>query len=1253
MTDVVYANGPQETNRSILAPPLSDVLQVENKRSDDAPGSLKLDEHGKLLFKYVQYEKPTSFLLSPFDEMVNYTIPNILSSKPIKTQNGYAVFSEIRYERPKYSGNGTQLDLYPAKAKNDGKDYTAAIRGYIKYFNNANELVAEHKDIQLFSIPVMVGSVLCRTYPLRTPEELISVGQDPEDYGGYFITDGNERIVINQEKLRMNIPLIYLRPKDKDKGRDEEMMICRMTINGPKNSEIIIINIDEKKTILTLELGFLGKDDSGKKFSISPFLPFALYGITDPNIIMNLVLQKIKPENRERVKLVLQRTVAAYQNITNHVDYLANRMEAGSLTTNDKMRLTAKTISEQFMSHIPSSRPQNRLHMLAYMIAISAEYLSGLRKPDDRNSWSIKQAEVAAKLMGDLIRKLYGRITDDIESTVSSDPNAGLPTIIREIGKLENITSDLITSIGKDNKWGYKTSQNSYYREGVTVTMPRGSALDAIGFQMRVSAATNKKSKQPKVRAVQQSQYGYICPGDTPEGEPCGIVKVKALTSYFAHDRPNSSIVNIANAHVSVDPSLEKPNLFIINAEPFGWCNSTDLRRILVEARRQLLLDFDICIVVDASGALIVSSDAGRPVRPLLVVGSDGILEIDKKKMWDASFEDLLKNGCVEYLDAWEQEMHSYIAIGLERVRSRPNEEQEIKRSLGYINTELEAVTMAIERLDEIANNINARPGNMWTQEETDELKEMRDYFKIVDYQDLISLRKDWQYKYETAIRALNKYQNKKYTHCELDPTALYGISISLIPGPQYIQGPRLTYQSSMGKQALGLYASNFLMRYDDVKMLANPTNPMVATNTYHIMGFYKRPAGRMMKVAYLPIRGYTQDDSLIFNKASLDLGSMMIVKYLNYSASEGTAKDGTKEVIGVIDSKRNDDKYKYVKDNGLPSIGQYLKEGDVVIARYRRRANPNDPNAGDILEDASVKLEYWDSGVVENVLISEGANRHKSVTVKLRSTRIPRPSDKFAARYAQKATVGAILPKEDIPFIPGFGVPDILVNSLSIPSRMTITQLYEMLLSQVGGIEGGIFNLSGFRNFDYDDLERYLRAHGLASSGKYTFIRGDNGKTIVGPVMYGYIYYQALKHHVKDKMQYRATGQMDPVTRQPVKGRKRRGGLRVGEMERDAVLSHGATGTSQAFLCKDSDGYVTAYCVNCGTLASSRLVDVKREYHCRRCGEKGKFGRVLVPYIFIYLSHTMGGMGYETRLDLKRVKMVRSTLSEQEISQL
>ena len=437
-----------------------------------------------------------------------------------------------------------------------------------------------------------------------------------------------------------------------------------------------------------------------------------------------------------------------------------------------------------------------------------------------------------------------------------------------------------------------------------------------------------------------------------------------------------------------------------------------------------------------------------------------------------------------------------------------------------------------------------------------------------------------------------------------------------------------------MGKQALGIFHANHLNRMGDgkTKILAFPNRPIVETEMYDIIGLDERGPGENVIIAFMAYP-YTEEDSFVFKKEFLDNGGFRIYKYLTYK----TIVKHSGEVIEKLTRPdprpgEPEGRYKYIQYvkgdpdnqlNGLPMIGAPLRQGDCVIGKVQHVPATKD------FRNESVILRVGDEGVVDKVLVTSD-NKTTIVTVKLRVMRVPQEGDKFAPRNAQKGTIGLVMSDIDMPMTESGIVPDIIINPHSLPSRMTLSYPMELLASKHAAMRGVHINGGAFKPFELQEYRDTMIQYGMHEFGYEKMRSGTSGKPLQALIYSGPVFFQALRHHVLDKAQVRSTGQVKPMTRQPPKGRGNRGGLRFGEMERDAAISHGSSSFLRERLMLVSDAYQTAFCKTCGTFA---IYDATTRVYktCRLCGDNNP-GRCVIPYAYKLLVHLLAGPGINLR---------------------
>uniref|UniRef100_A0A6C0KQY1 DNA-directed RNA polymerase n=1 Tax=viral metagenome TaxID=1070528 RepID=A0A6C0KQY1_9ZZZZ len=458
-----------------------------------------------------------------------------------------------------------------------------------------------------------------------------------------------------------------------------------------------------------------------------------------------------------------------------------------------------------------------------------------------------------------------------------------------------------------------------------------------------------------------------------------------------------------------------------------------------------------------------------------------------------------------------------------------------------------------------------------------------------------------------------------KFTHCEIHPSTIFGVVASCIPFPDHNQSPRNTYQSAQQKQAMGVYATNYNERMDKTSyVMTYPTRPLVDTRIMNMIKINEIPSGCNINVAIMTHTGYNQEDSVLINKGSIDRGLFQITIYHTEKDEDKQKINGDEEIRCKPDPSKTKGmkfgNYNKVNSKGIVNENTLIENRDIIIAKVTPiKENRNDHTKVIKYEDGSKQYRTVEETYIDKNYIDRNGDGYSFAKVRLRSLRKPVIGDKFSSRHGQKGTVGNIIPEEDMPFTKDGVRPDIIINPHAIPSRMTIGQLKETLLGKVL-VELGLFgDGTSFGNIDINTLSEKLLELGYEGYGNELLYNGLNGEQLECSVFMGPVFYQRLKHMVNDKQHSRSIGPMVNLTRQPAEGRSRDGGLRFGEMEKDAMVSHGASKFTRGRMYDASDKYSVFVCKKCGLIAPYN--DKLHIHCCKTCDNRVDFSYVEIPY--------------------------------------
>jgi DNA-directed RNA polymerase II subunit RPB2 len=459
----------------------------------------------------------------------------------------------------------------------------------------------------------------------------------------------------------------------------------------------------------------------------------------------------------------------------------------------------------------------------------------------------------------------------------------------------------------------------------------------------------------------------------------------------------------------------------------------------------------------------------------------------------------------------------------------------------------------------------------------------------------------------------------KKYTHCEIHPSTMFGVLASCIPFPEHNQSPRNTYQCAMSKQAMGVYVTNYEQRMDKTAYVLNyPMRPLVDTRVMNMIELMKIPSGSNVIVAIMTHTGYNQEDSLLFNAGSIARGLFQATIYHTEKDEDKQKVNGDEEIRCKPDPTKTKGmkfgNYSKINSKGVIPENTLVENRDIIISKITPiKENRNDHTKVIKYEDQSRIHKTTEETYVDKNYIDRNGDGYNFCKVRLRNTRKPVIGDKFSSRHGQKGTIGNIIPEEDMPFTKDGVRPDIIINPHAIPSRMTIGQLKETVLGKTL-VELGLFgDGTSFGEFDINSICEELLKVGYNAHGNQIMYNGLTGEQLESSVFIGPVFYQRLKHMVTDKQHSRSIGPMVNLTRQPAEGRSRDGGLRFGEMERDCMISHGAAKFTRGRLYDASDKYQVYVCKKCGLIASYN--DQVHIHMCKTCENRTDFAYLEIPY--------------------------------------
>jgi len=1072
--------------------------------------------------------------INSFDEFITSDLERIINDEseivvPLEGGKKYAVcFTEPYIPSPCITENREVRKITPDEARTRDITYDSPLYVNInEVFINENGTIEKNilnRRIVIARIPIMVGSTLCNLSKM-TPEEKIAANECMYDRGGYFIIKGKERVLVSQCRNIYNRVVVIQQNVNKKSGSKylytSEM---RSMSNETGHSVHIQANYSIDNRTITMSIPYVSTP-------IPAVLVLRSLGIEDKDI-PNLIGIKGYPMADKLIKIMI-RDASFVKSRDDTLDYIGQF--AIHIVPKEKRISYAKQVVEtELFPHLGvTATAFEKAITIAFMINKLILTAIGVREPDDRDNYTGKRLEASGVLVEELFRTLFKRYVKNLFLQLQRRQDV----LIHITKTTSSITQGLRHSFGTGS-WGVQ--KNAYIRAGVSQVLSRLSFGATLSHLRRMMLPIGKEGKNAKIRQIHTSQYGFIDPSETPEGQPVGTVLnfsfttriTKTVSFIVVRDTlaELSTIIKVDDITVDDIPKLVK---VFLNGVLLGF---TRVPFELIEEVRTLKnmgrIERTVSYFYDED--IMIFCDKGRLIRPLFTV-ENGKLKITEKDGTD--WETLVDKDLIRYVDCGEIE----------------------------------------------SSNISMTPEEITSS-----------------------------------------------THyCEIHPSLMLGVCAGTIPFPANTQSPRNCYSSSMGKQALSMFATSYQQRSDTiVHVLDYPAKPLAKTKASTFMGYDDMPCGINAIVAIMCYTGRNQEDSIIMNQSAIDRGLFCATSYRTFMAEEKKRGAYITETIEIPEKTIQKRGYDYSKldKTGVVKKGLKVKKGDVLIAKVITKCNKN----GDSERvDCSVTVKCGEEGSVDRIFDIKTPNGYRLIKVVLRTKRTPEMGDKLASRCGQKGTIGMIYPQEDMPFTEEGICPDIIINSHCIPSRMTTNQLIETIVGKSGLMKGKFTDATPFTPSTVNMTERIcneLLECGYQKDGLEVMYSGITGEKIDAKIFIGPTYYQRLKHMVSDKIHSRATGSVTMMTHQPLEGRSQEGGLRFGEMERDAMIVHGVSRFLKERLFDMSDPYQIPVCKACGMMTKSPKT-------CSECMED-KVTSVNLPYAAKLLFTELQAMGIKITIN-------------------
>ena len=1059
--------------------------------------------------------------------------------------------TKLRYEPPK-EPDGTPLR--PHDCRLDNRTYALTLVGDLDVEYEFADKTTELKtfpDVVLGKLPLMLRSKYCY---LNTFEPY-AIGECKYELGGYFVVGGAERVLVTQELLGNNMLYAGTRKRKAPRGsakalveKDEPIQFLKEETQEEQDLEIEEVTetyvgvktmsedgtrgpyshflVLPSPTLIPMPLdemnGVLGRDRRLSLIQLPGFsdpVPllsvFRAFGCASDRDVYEITLAGVPDPDR------LLYDDALYQLILSHERFLTKEetTDLDVLTTYTRTKSRAEVVQvlhESIFSHIEDTSGdtgalfRRKAYALGQMLRMALDVDIGRRKPSDRDNMQFKRFKTSGVLCFEEFRRCYYDLASEMtlrmdrrvqyEATTYAGKNlSGLlePEVLNRYWNPTRMLASFENAF--KGAWGG--------RLGIGQILARPSYMAAIHHLRMSLLQIDRTISTAPPRRLFASQFGIMCPIDSPDGSEIGYKKALTVLARISTAFPVSKVREVLAATgvfrptEDVHPSTWRPEWtpIRVNSDVIGVCigNTEEFHRKLVAARRGGQLAESVSLAwMRVNNTYTVYCDAGRPIRPVYREGVTAD-QVRAAKTWEA-----------------------------------------MRKLLDFVDAS-----------------------------ESDSL--------------LISLE-----PFHPTLPS------------EIHMTMNYSVVANLVPFSDHNPSPRSVFSIAQQKQAASLYHTNYQKRFDTIAMMAaNPQKPLAQTWIYNqMMGRGGcLPYGENAIVAITMYGGQNQEDSVVLNGTSLARGMYKTMYWHSYNLEEDlldliarTKTEFANPLRNETIKRKADMDYEQLDANGIVRVGTLVKENTILVGHLSPKTSPTGQITG--YRDISMETKKGQHGRVDAVYTYATPDGRRGVKIRILEERSPIVGDKMASRHSQKGTVGQVLDEADMPFTASGLRPDLIFNPHGIPTRMTTGQFLEIASNKLGVHLGAYTDATPFTTTNrVGELRAALVANGFQPYGHEKLYNGMTGEVMEADVFMGPIYYQRLKHMVDDKLNYRNTGPKTLMAHQPTQGRGNEGGLRIGEMERDALIAHGMSKFLTESLMERSDKTTVQFDKELGKLDTSR----------------------------------------------------------------
>lgn len=1162
-----------------------------------------IDEFG--MVKH-QIERYNNFINSSIKEIIdkNKIVEVCVGNRKFKIEFGDPIIQTPSFKE----GINKPIDITPMECIKREITYQCRLFFDVTTTNVLGDKKVYEK-VHFASIPVMTRSELCYLSKIKHDKEaLVKIGENINGYGGTFIIKGGEKVVVPQEKTAFNKVYVFTNRKKAPKFEiySEIRSFSHLTSHST-NTHVGFI-----KGLLYVTIQWL---DS---YAIPLGIIFFGLGVKSVNDIIDFITPTI---DDNKINDLLVTSLEYAYNCGNTKDALLYIGKKGKKISDERKKKEVEITSDsedefefdnedeleaisyashllenEFLPHLGKDFEKKKYY-LGYMVRKLLHTKLGRIPFENRDNFENKRITTIEERLRMQFSSAFRKVISDLKTGVEKNLKENNPVSVLNFIRPKKITSSLTSAIANSN-W------DKVNKQGISQVIDNFNEISTLSHLRRLFTPTgNESGKVTGPRELHNSHFGIICMSETPEGRKVGLVKNLAFGALITNKSDPTLIIKVIeeigivkfeNIIDTCDSFLKLPMIFV-NGDPIGVShNIENVVDFLRKLRRTCSIDYEISISYNPlSKEIIILTDAGRLIRPLLIVENGELLLTPedivgiKNGQWDdpSIWSNLMEQGKIEFLDKVE-ESNCLIAF------------------------------------------------------------------------------------FPEDLEKMDSKRRMEITHCEIHPSLMMGVGAGTIPFSNCNQSPRNTYVSCMKRQAVDSPLTVPFLVKGTTHVLSYPQKPIVQTKMGKLLGWDEHSPGQNAIVAICPWNGKNQEDSIVMNKSAIDRGLFLTESYFPFVTF---AKADKKEYFEVPLQEECENfggqTSKLDPETGIIKEGSKVEYGDILIGKtsVAKKLTQRKPKV-----DISTIYDQKKSGTVYKVEKGTNGQGYVYYRVVVVQLRYPQIGDKFSSNHGQKGTIGDIVPSEDMPFNSEGIVPDILINPLAFPSRMTIAMMIEMLKgkeisvgSKLNSIEvKDVFKFDDDSQFNFEDsndlqnieyskfksdrdatpfdnnklseITSELKNMGYNEFGYEKLTNGATGKEIPSLIFIGVCFYMRLKHMVSDKIHSRSRGNKVQLTNQPPVGKRCNGGLRSGNMEVNNYIAHGSVEFLKDRMMEQSDEFFEWRCSICGLSVPYTEGDEKAKIssrkECKVC-QSSELSLVKIPFATKLLCQEVSGIGFMPRL--------------------